>query len=127
MRKYAAFALSLLFLAPAGCKKQPPAEPPEIVLLEKREAAQRRAEALLKGLDQKIADIRARAESSAAGAKSETRETLQDLEEKKTRVQLKLEELKTSSKNAVKDVTAGLETAVDDLERSYKDAATRFK
>ena len=124
MKKSLLLLLSLAVLAPAACKKNPSAEAPEEVVLRKREEAQRRAEFLLADFDRKLADLRARTEGSA---KSDARNAVAALEEKKTRVQMKLDELKTSSKSAAKDVSDGLEGAVDDLERSYKDAAQRFK
>jgi ribosome-associated translation inhibitor RaiA len=90
-------------------------------------AAQRRAENLIAGFDARIASMRASMNASSRRVSSETRDAVAALEEKKTSVLLRLEDVKISSADKIKDAAAALEQAVDDLEKSARTAADRLK
>jgi hypothetical protein len=139
-RRYSlVFALALSPLLLAACRGR--SADGQAVTEETREAVQAakdysqnqmrdyqdNTETALKGFDRKIEELRVRAESSAANARGEIRAKITELREKKTAAQLKLDELKSSTKDAWGDVKEGMDGAMDDLEDSYKDAASRFK
>lgn len=120
--------VSFLFLAAllaAACKPNEKAAMDE-AWQDRRAAAEKKADGLLAGFDQRLAELRARAESGAANAKEDVRRTMGELEEKKTAVQLKLEDLKLSSKETAHKSAENLENAVDELDHAVKDAASRF-
>lgn len=117
-------SLLLAALVAAGCTTPKPSDE---AWREKRAAAEKKADDFLKGFDQRIAELRARAESGAANAKGDVRRTMAELEEKKTAVQLKLEELKVSSKETAHKTAENLEAAVDELDHAVGDAASRFR
>ena len=71
MRRF--FALCLLTLS--ACAQTPAPDP----VRERRIAAERRAEELLRGFDQRAAELRAKAESGAANAKDDVRRTNGDV------------------------------------------------
>lgn len=93
----------------------------------KRKDYQQGAEARLKALDGRIEELRLRAESSAANAKQDVRRRISDLREKRTAAQLKLDELKSSTRDAWGDLKTGVDRSLEDVEESYKDALSRFK
>ena len=110
--------LSFILLL-AACSPRPGGDSAQGVR-ERTEAARLRAEAALQNLDRKTVALRDRAESNA-------REALTDLEEKKTTVLLKLEDLKTTTGAAARDAAEGVEKAAADLEKATKEAADRYK
>lgn len=121
MKTLSSLILASLLAAACGGK------PADDAWREKRAAAEKKAEAVLQGFDQRLADLRARAESGAANAKEDVRRTMGELEEKKTAVQLKLEEAKTSTRETAHKAAENLDASVEELDRAVRDAASRFR
>jgi hypothetical protein len=116
--------LSALLLLVCACAR--PDLAAEAAAAERR-ALQQKTEALLKGFDRKLAELRLRADASAGRAREEAREAVSALEEKKTSVQLKLERLKTSTKDNTREAADNLRAAAQDLEDGFRDASSRLR
>jgi hypothetical protein len=61
------------------------------------------------------------------GARAETGKALDELRAKRGQLARQLDELKQSPQELRRDVQAGLESAVAELERAYENVKARFK
>lgn len=95
-------------------------------LIEKSRAAQTRTDFALKDFKNRMALFRMKAQDLPPALKKETVPLFNRLEEKKTAVQLKREELAVSSLEESPDIVIDLNRAVDDLEEALTAASGRF-
>lgn len=83
--------------------------------------------AKLKGWDDEILKLQAKADTAKADLKAEIKHHVDDLKAKKEAALQKLKEIQSHSETAWGDVKAGAETAMGTVEDSLKKAWARFK
>ena len=83
--------------------------------------------AKLKGWDDEIMKLEAKAGTAKADLKAEIKQQVQDLNAKKEAALLKLKEIRSESEIAWGDLKAGAEQALGTVEDSLKKAWARFK
>jgi TolA-binding protein len=143
------FILSLLLIilfATAGCEQQTTDQAPGKVTVDdvRRDAGkalntaaefsqqakvelQQKLAARLKDLDAEIAKLRDKGRDLKDQAKADWDVKLADLEAKRAAASAKLAELGNSSAEAWKDIQQGTQSAWDELEKSFQEAAREFK
>lgn len=77
-------------------------------------------------LDQKLAELGAKAETLKDDAKAEANKALATLREQRVQLGQKFDELQKSSQEAWKDVKAGFDAAYAELEKAYDNAKGKF-
>ena len=132
-------------LAPIGCERKTPDRTPGKVTSDdvRRDAGQavntaveysqqtkeefrKKLEAQLNELDAKIAKLHEKGRDLKDKAKTNWDEKMAELEMKREAVSAKLAELGRSSAEAWKDVQKGAQSAYDDLDKAFRDAAKEF-
>jgi TolA-binding protein len=88
---------------------------------------QNQIEARLKGFDQKLEELKVRAEKMEKDAKAEVGQQMNEIRKKRDVAAKKLEELRSASGKAWSDLKAGLDAALEDVEKAYQEALSRFK
>ena len=83
-------------------------------------------ETKMKELDRKIDELSSKGETLAADAKSDANKALDSLREERTQLRQKFDELKKSSQDTWKDVKAGCESAMKELEKAFDNAKAKF-
>jgi hypothetical protein len=83
--------------------------------------------AKLKGWDDEILKLEAKADTAKADLKAEIKHHVEDLKAKKEAALLKLNEIRSKSGDAWGDLKAGTEQALGTVEDSLKKAWARFK
>jgi hypothetical protein len=83
--------------------------------------------AQLDALQQKIQELRARAEKAAPELKARLQEQIDELQKQEDAAQKKLAVLRAASGKAWEDFKAGMDQAVADLLKSYEKARAQFK
>lgn len=96
-------------------------------LLQQKRAYQEKVEAELNRLDNRIAELKRKAEKAGTETQAKLGATMKELQRKKDVARRKLEELKSSSAQAWEDLKAGVDAAVDDLHKSYERARSQYK
>lgn len=132
-------------LASCGQEKEPPKAKTDVsvedVKKESKEAIQTtaayagqqkeqymsEAETRFNELRQKIDDLAAKGESLKEEAKADIKKQMGELQEKQADVLERIEEMKSASGEAWKDVATGFEEAFEDLEKAYQKALSRFR
>lgn len=131
MKKLIGILALLLLVTPACTTQQNAASPNESTNSEsaqrERQIYQEKAEAQLRDLDQKIDDLKAKLRTEKDVDQKEINRQMSDLHRKRVVAQRDLERLKNSSQAAWQDMKAGLESAMNDLENAYNQAASHFK
>ncbi len=92
-----------------------------------RQEIQRKVEARLTELGNRIKELKARAEKEEDKAKAELNELIKELDKKMAGAKQQLEKFKSASAQAWEDAKSRTTTAVDDLEKSYDRAVKRIK
>jgi len=92
-----------------------------------KEEFQRRAEASLHELDERIQDLQERAEGASPEVKRQLAQTVEELRRKQDVVREKLARLKDAGMDSWQDLRSGASEALDDLQRSYERSRSRFK
>lgn len=87
---------------------------------------QERLGAKLEQFDKELEELRAGAETIKEKSKTELNETVAALKQKQQAVRNKLEKLRSASGKAWEDAKSGVEAAMEDLEKAYKQAISRF-
>ena len=80
----------------------------------------------LEQLDKEIDELRARGRDLQGEAKAEWDRKMADLETKREKARLKLEEVRRSSGEAWKDIRQGAQSAWEELDKSFRDASSEF-
>jgi len=92
-----------------------------------REEFQRRAQANLRELDERIADLQDRAEDAGQESRQQYQRLLEELRRRRDVAREKVARLKDASADNWEDIRAGAGQALDDLQQAYDQARTRFK
>jgi hypothetical protein len=80
----------------------------------------------LSKLDEKMAELGAKAQNLKDDAKVQSDKALASLKEERDKVGQKLEEVKKASQDTWQDIKAGFESAYADLEKAYENAKAKF-
>ena len=91
-----------------------------------KEEFQKKLEARLKDLDAEIAELREKGSDLSDEAKADWDRKMAALEAKREAAHAKLAEVGESSAEAWKDVQQGAQSAWDELEKAFQDAAREF-
>jgi CHASE3 domain sensor protein len=95
--------------------------------LQQKEEYQKRLEAQLKEMHQKIADLQTKAAKAAPEAKANLQEQANEIQKKWEATEEKLTELEKATGKAWEDLKSGMGAAMDDLQKSYDKASSHFK
>jgi len=95
--------------------------------MEEKKKTEATYEKKLSELGAKIDSLAVKIEKKKGDIETEYHTQMTDLKTKYDETNMKLKELKGSSKEALKDVTAGLDKAFDALSESFQNAATKFR
>ncbi len=137
----------VLTLAVAGCGKKESAgraaDPPPLekvkegardavastkeFFVEQKERWQKNFSAKLAEFDKQLEELKDRSSAASDKTKSELARAVEILQKKKAAAARKLEQLKSSSADAWRDVKAGAEKAFAEAEQAFKEALGRFK
>lgn len=88
---------------------------------------QEKAEAKLRELDRQIESFKEKLKSEKSGEHGQPNPDLTDLEQKREIARRKLDQLRTSSREAWADLKVGIDGALDDLDTACKRAASHFQ
>jgi len=91
-----------------------------------KEEFQRNLDARLNELDAKIAKLREKGRNLKDKAKANWDQKMAELDTKREAARAKLAEVGQSSAEAWKDVQKGAQSAYDDLDKAFRDAAKEF-
>jgi TolA-binding protein len=80
----------------------------------------------LNDLDREIKDLKDKAAKQGKSTSKEIHQQLDDLDQKRTVARRKLKELERSSQGAWQETKKGFDAVMDDLEETYKRAASHF-
>jgi len=92
-----------------------------------KEAYKQKIEAELELAQAKLAELKAKAKSSAADAQINYEKLVDEIEHKVDTMKVKLKELGDASDDAWEEVKAGVENAWGTLSDAIKSAASKFK
>ena len=95
--------------------------------METKAIKQQAFEARLEKLNAQITEMKAKADQASAEGKAQYYEQLQSLTEQHQTAQQKLDEFKASSEAAWESVSAGMETAIKDLQVAFDQAVAQFQ
>lgn len=93
---------------------------------DKKEEYETKLEGALERLDQKISELKAKAEQAGAAAKDDLTQAIADLEKKSAEARGKLEALRGSTARAWEDVKSGTTNVVKELGQTYDKVRSRF-
>lgn len=91
-----------------------------------KEEFQKKLDAQLSELDAKIANLREKGRDLKDDAKANWDRKMTELETKREAARVKLAEVGRSSEEAWKDIKKGAESAYNDLDKAFRDAAKEF-
>jgi hypothetical protein len=91
-----------------------------------RDEYQKKMQAALRDLDERIEDLRDRADDAGAEARRKYARELDELGKKREVLREKLDKVKAASPGAFKDLKAGADEAYNDLLKAYDRARARF-
>ena len=91
-----------------------------------KEIYQKEIEAKLESLDAQMVKLQAKAEQSNAELKAKYQEQLRLLTERRETARIKLDELKRSSEAAWETMKGGVESAFNELQKSFDQAVAQF-
>jgi ABC-type glycerol-3-phosphate transport system substrate-binding protein len=92
-----------------------------------KEKYQKQIEAKFEEYDQKIDELKVRAEGLQGEAKEELRQKIEELRKRRDATYNTLDELKSASGRAWDDMKSGMDTAMDELDEAYERALSRFR
>src|SRR5262249_11233286 len=125
MKSLTALLAAALAATVTGCGQQGTAgrpanvahadNPPAASDTSTRDEDQRKAEAALRDLEARIAELKRQAAQAGAEAKPVIEQQLRELDEKAAVAHKKLDELRAAAPDIWRDIKAGLDNAVDDL------------
>ena len=95
--------------------------------MDKRKAYEEKLAAQLEEWNAQVALFRAKADKASAAAKIEYFELTEELRRKHDDARTKLHELKSSTDDAWEELKTGAEKAWSTVQKSFHDAATKFK
>jgi len=94
--------------------------------MSEKSAYEQKAEAKIEEMDAEIQRLRAKAKEQNADARLESENAIDRLKARRDDVAARLEETKSSSGEAWRDVKAGLDRAMDDMRGAFRSARERF-
>jgi hypothetical protein len=92
-----------------------------------KEEYQKKIETKLRESDVRIDELKAKAEKAGAELKVELNKVIKDLLAEKENIQKNLDKLKSVGAEAWIDIKSGIDAALEDLEKAYERARSRFK
>lgn len=95
--------------------------------VQQKELYQKKVEAELRELGDRISELKKKSETVRGEALQELESKFQELKEKQKAAEQKLNELRSSTAQAWQDAKTGLENAVGALKRSYDNVLKQFK
>ncbi|MGW8311914.1 MAG: coiled coil domain-containing protein [Desulfuromonadales bacterium] len=95
--------------------------------MNKKQAYEEKLKAQLDEWNAKIDVLKAKAEKTGAEARVDYRETIEELQKKRTKAKDKLQELRTAGDDAWKDLKTGVEQAWSSFGDAVDSAVSRFK
>ena len=95
-------------------------------LEQEKEAFQNKLESKISEYDQNLDELKAKAQAMSADAQTEINQKIATLEAQKDALSKKAEELKATSADAWKEMSIGIDKALDELETSYQEAVSQF-
>jgi uncharacterized protein YukE len=93
---------------------------------QQKEAFERKAHEELVAVQRQINGLRAKVAEASESTRAELQKSLNELEKKKDRVKQKLDELKGTTDAKWHDVQEGMNTALNELKRSYQKLLSRM-
>ncbi|MFO7774724.1 MAG: coiled coil domain-containing protein [Candidatus Hydrogenedentota bacterium] len=94
--------------------------------MDKKDAYEARMQAQLEELKADIAKMRAQAERLAAEARIKQQEEIEELESRRHALERKLKEVREAGTDAWETLRGGVDSAWDELKRSWDEAAKRL-
>jgi predicted nucleic acid-binding Zn-ribbon protein len=94
--------------------------------LQQKEDFQKKIQAELDRMQQQIDHLRAKADHAKTEAQADLNIAIAELQRRKDAAGKKLQELESASEKAWGNIKSGLNTAMKDLEKSYKRALSHF-
>lgn len=94
--------------------------------MDKKDAYEARMQAQLDELKADIAKMRAQAERLAAEARLKQQEEIEELESRRHALERKLKEVREAGTDAWETLRGGVDSAWDELKRSWDEAAKRL-
>lgn len=95
--------------------------------LQQKEEYQKKLEAQLKEMHQKIDEFAAKTAKAATDAKAKLQEQTDALHKKWEATEKKFKEMQKTGGKAWEELKSGTDAALDDLKKSYDDALSHFK
>lgn len=92
-----------------------------------KQAYQEKYEAQLREIETQIAEWRAKTDQASAEARLEYQKRLDELENKRTEVRDRLQQLRYAGEDAWHDVREGVDQAWNELQSAFKKASERFQ
>jgi len=94
--------------------------------MSKKQAEQKKIEDQLEKLDLQMAKLNAESAQASAVTKELYLKQIESLSQQRQAVSVKLETFKNSSEEAFEEMSKGLESAVDELQRAFSKALSHF-
>lgn len=94
---------------------------------EQKDEYQKRLQAVLPKLDQRIDNLKRQAEQASGQAKEEYRKQIPRLQKLRARVQDQLARVQSATPGAWQDIKTGVGAAVEDLQKAFESAKTHFQ
>ena len=94
--------------------------------LQQKEDFQKKIQAELDRMQKQIDRLRAKADDAKTEAQADLNKAIAELQKRKDAAGKKLQELESASEHAWGNLKSGLNTAMEDLEKSYKRALSHF-
>ncbi len=94
--------------------------------LENQQAYKEKLKAKIDEWDAKIREMRAKADQAQAESKIEYQQQLDRMESKRDELRGQLDQIKQASGEAWKDIAAGADRALDEMQESFEKAKAKF-
>ena len=147
MKRFLVLLVCMGVMVLAGCGgKEEPAETKKPVTMEgvKKETGEatqtaeaytrqqmdeyrQRVQAKLEDFDKKLDEMRAKTEKMKKEARAEMEQQMTELRKKREEAAKELEKMQSESGKAWEDIKTGLDSALDEMDKAYQQAASRFK
>lgn len=94
--------------------------------MQQKQEYQKKLESQFAELSKKIDELKAKAKTAKQNVTAKWEDTMSELKKKQEATEKKLPELRSATTKAWGDVKAGLDTAMDDLKKTYEKAKSHF-
>jgi Tfp pilus assembly protein PilX len=114
-------------IAPSGCGKRVEVTIDHDQINKDKEAYQKKAEAALKDIDERIVDLKAKAKTAGAEIKAKADQDIEALSKKRDAASQRLAEIKSATAEKWDEVKSKTDAALDDLKKGFEKAFSHFK